>query len=193
MSLSSLWSIASVSQRVCSWRTLQFCQESEEEWTAIELKNHCFLVHTVAVWYQGTPQQEYSAQGSQICQYLPYQKLQLKNRRFWYLESVGKVVGYHLHRHPALSVSLGMQQPALWTEFRYVGPWLHRLRNVRTQSTSSLIQYPFEASNMIVLAKKIVMDDVAPLPSHYSPELNDIVMYEMCHSGKCLSKTARKE
>jgi hypothetical protein len=30
---------------------------------------------------------------------------------------------------------------------------------------------------MIVLAKKIVMDEVAPLPSYYSKELNDIVMY----------------
>lgn len=29
---------------------------------------------------------------------------------------------------------------------------------------------------MIVLAKKIVMDDVAPLPNYYSRELNDIVM-----------------
>ena len=46
---------------------------------------------------------------------------------------------------------------------------------------------------MIVLAKKIVMDDVAPLPNHYSPELNDIVMYEMCNLGKCLSRTTRKE
>ena len=29
---------------------------------------------------------------------------------------------------------------------------------------------------MIVLAKKIVMDDVVSLPEYYSPELNRIVM-----------------
>ena len=29
---------------------------------------------------------------------------------------------------------------------------------------------------MLVLAKKIVMDDVDPIPSYYSKELNEIVM-----------------
>ena len=29
---------------------------------------------------------------------------------------------------------------------------------------------------MIVLAKKIVMDEVAPIPSYYDPKLNDILM-----------------
>jgi hypothetical protein len=29
---------------------------------------------------------------------------------------------------------------------------------------------------MIVLAKKIVMDDVQPIPKYYSKELNEIVM-----------------
>jgi hypothetical protein len=38
---------------------------------------------------------------------------------------------------------------------------------------------------MIVLAKKIVMDDVAPIPTHYSKELNDIVMYVPSHAGRC--------
>lgn len=30
---------------------------------------------------------------------------------------------------------------------------------------------------MIVLAKKIVMDKVEPIPEYYDPQLNNIVMY----------------
>ena len=37
------------------------------------------------------------------------------------------------------------------------------------------LRYPFEASNMIVLAKKIVMDEVPPIPNYYSADLNKIV------------------
>jgi hypothetical protein len=47
------------------------------------------------------------------------------------------------------------------------------------------MQYPFEGPNMIVLAKRIVMDDVAPIPNHYSKELNEIIMYSSPHPGKC--------
>lgn len=82
----------------------------------------------------------------------------------------------HLHRHPALPISVSLQQQALRCEFGRLGSRLHPLRDVRPEGTSFLTQYPFEASNMISLAKKIVCDEVPPIPKYYSKELNDIVM-----------------
>lgn len=54
------------------------------------------------------------------------------------------------------------------------------------------MQYPFEGPNMIVLAKRIVMDDVAPIPSYYSKELNEIIMYSLSSYRQMFVKDNKK-
>jgi len=46
---------------------------------------------------------------------------------------------------------------------------------------------------MIVLAKKIVMDEVAPIPEYYDPKLNNILMYNIFYQGVCSRNNPRKE
>lgn len=46
---------------------------------------------------------------------------------------------------------------------------------------------------MIVLAKKIVMDNVEPIPQYYDKQLNEIVGYLLFYVGKCLKKMQRRE
>ena len=46
---------------------------------------------------------------------------------------------------------------------------------------------------MIVLAKKIVMDKVEPIPAYYDPQLNNILMYLIFNLGECLKKSPVKE
>ena len=60
------------------------------------------------------------------------------------------------------------------------------------EGTPPPTQYPFEASNMIVLAKKIVMDKVEPIPNFYDAHLNNIVMYPSVDTGGCSRNSPRR-
>ena len=44
---------------------------------------------------------------------------------------------------------------------------------------------------MIVLAKKIVMDKVEPIPHYFDSELNSIIMYCSSYTGICSKKTQK--
>ena len=45
---------------------------------------------------------------------------------------------------------------------------------------------------MIVLAKKIVMDKVEPIPNHFDRELNGIIMYGLVEAGRCSKRNPRR-
>ena len=45
---------------------------------------------------------------------------------------------------------------------------------------------------MIVLAKKIVMDKVEPIPNFYDVHLNNIVMYPFADTGGCSKNSPRR-